>query len=238
MDLKEEDILGDAIAHHWYYKSKASAMLRLVSDNENKVILDIGAGSGFFTKYLMSNTSAEEGICVDISYPNEWHEQVAGKKVQFRKNCGPVAADLVLLMDVLEHVDNDVELLREYVEKVPKGTQFLISVPAFNFLWSNHDVFLEHRRRYTLNTLSRVVCNAGLREKTICYYFGLVFPLVATVRLGRHLVMRKNNSSSKSDLKVHSPVTNFLLTALCSVELPFFKINKFVGVSIFCLCEK
>lgn len=238
MDLKEENILGGEIAHHWYYKSKASALLRFVSDNENKVILDIGAGSGFFTKYLMSNTSAKEGICVDISYPEEWHEQVAGKKIQFRKNCGPVDADLVLLMDVLEHVDNDIELLREYVEKVPEGTQFLISVPAFNFLWSNHDVFLEHKRRYTLNTLSRVVNSAGLRKQTICYYFGLVFPLVAAVRLGQHFVGKQDNVALKSDLKVHGAITNYLLTVLCSMELPFFKINKVAGVSIFCLCEK
>ncbi len=137
-------------------------MLHLVGDNEYKVILDIGAGSGFFTKYLLSNTSAENGICVDISYLKEWHEQVAGKKIQFRNNCGPVDADLVLLMDVLEHVDNDLELLREYVEKVPNGTRFLISVPAFNFLWSKHDDFLGHKRRYTLNTLSKVVSLAGL----------------------------------------------------------------------------
>jgi SAM-dependent methyltransferase len=238
MDLKEENILGDGISGHWYYKSKASALLRLVGNGGYKVILDIGAGSGFFTKYLLINTSAEKGICIDISYPNEWHEYVTGKKVQFLNNYGPVDADLVLLMDVLEHVDNDVQLLREYVEKAPQGTRFLISVPAFNFLWSNHDIFLEHRRRYTLNTLRRVVCNAGLREQSICYYFGIVFPLVAAVRLGQQLFMRENNSSPKSDLKVHGSVTNTLLTALCSVELPFFKLNKLAGLSIFCLCEK
>lgn len=238
MDLKEENILGNKITGHWYYRSKASALLRLVGDGEYKVILDIGAGSGFFTKYLLSNTSAEQGICVDISYPEEWHEQVAGKKVQFRKNCGFVDADLVLLMDVMEHVDNDFELLRKYVEKVPKGTRFLISVPAFNFLWSKHDVFLEHKRRYTLNTLSGVVSLAGLREKSICYYFGFVFPLVSTVRLGRQFFIRGNNNPPKSDLQIHGFVTNFLLTVLCSMELSFFKLNKLAGVSIFCLCEK
>ena len=137
MDLKEENILGTTVEEHWYYKSKASALLRLVSNKKNKVILDIGSGSGFFTKYLLSNTSAEEGICVDVSYPNEWNEKVAGEKIQFLQNCGPVDADLVLLMDVLEHVDNDIELLQEYVEKVPVGTRFLISVPAFYF-WSIH----------------------------------------------------------------------------------------------------
>ena len=113
MDLKEENILGNEVVGHWYYKSKASALLRLVGGDNYKMILDIGAGSGFFTKYLLRNTSADQGICVDISYLREWQEQVAGKKVQFRKNCDQVDADLVLLMDVLEHVENDIELLRK-----------------------------------------------------------------------------------------------------------------------------
>src|SRR3546814_19735603 len=64
-------------------------------------------------------------------------------------------------MDVLEHVEDDAGLLRTYLDKAPPQAQAVITVPAFQFLWSHHDVFLEHHRRYTLKTLSRVVERAG-----------------------------------------------------------------------------
>ena len=54
------------------------------------------------------------------------------------------------MMDVLEHVSDDVGLVREYAKRAKPGTRFVVSVPAFMWLWSGHDVFLEHHRRYTL----------------------------------------------------------------------------------------
>ena len=161
MDLKETDILGASINEHWYYRSKANAMIRLLSGVSPSIILDIGAGSGFFSKKLLSDTMAIEAWCVVISYESDSDDLEAEKPIYFRKSVGKVNADLVLLMDVLEHVDDDVGLLREYVTKVPRGAKFLISVPAFQFLWSGHDVFLEHKRRYRLNQMERVVRQAG-----------------------------------------------------------------------------
>jgi methylase of polypeptide subunit release factors len=69
MDLKEKDILGEDIARHWYYQSKAKAMVRMIAKLTPRRILDIGSGSGFFSRYLLSGTTAVEALCVDISYP-------------------------------------------------------------------------------------------------------------------------------------------------------------------------
>ena len=52
-----------------------------------------------------------------------------------------------MIADVLEHVDDDLALLRQYAAKLGEGGRIVITVPAFSFLWSGHDVFLEHRRR-------------------------------------------------------------------------------------------
>ena len=60
MDLKETDILGDAINEHWYYCSKAAATRRLLGDAPITRILDVGAGSGFFSHHLLTQTSAQE----------------------------------------------------------------------------------------------------------------------------------------------------------------------------------
>ena len=119
MDLKEEDILGDDIASHWYYAAKSRALMRYVSQLHPIRILDVGAGSGFFSKELLRNTDAREALCIDTSYPEESETTIAGKPLRFKKQCGVLEADLVLMMDVLEHVDDDVGLLRSYVQHAP-----------------------------------------------------------------------------------------------------------------------
>jgi 2-polyprenyl-3-methyl-5-hydroxy-6-metoxy-1,4-benzoquinol methylase len=142
MDLKESAVLGDSAGRHWYYRSKAAAMCRYMGKFEPKSVLDVGAGSGFFTKYLLQHKPIATGMYVDTGYLFDWEEQCAGKTLQFRRLCSGVSADLVLLMDVLEHVDDDSALLVECASKVPTGARFLITVPAFEWLWSDHDVFL------------------------------------------------------------------------------------------------
>jgi SAM-dependent methyltransferase len=236
MDLKETDILGVDIEHHWYYSSKAKAMTSLLQGAAPTRILDVGAGSGFFSRYLLAHTTAQEAWCVDISYQADSDERENDKVVHYRRSVGAIDTDLVLLMDVLEHVDDDVALLKDYVDKVPRGSQFLITVPAFNFLWSEHDDFLEHKRRYSLGQLEEVVQNAGLAVKYGAYFFGIVFPIAATLRL-----TQKSSSEGypvRSQLTGHHPIVNTLLKSLCNVELPLMKFNRVAGLTAFCLANK
>ena len=237
MDLKETDILGENIGTHWYYKSKSNAMMRLLSGASPSVILDIGAGSGFFSKKLLSSTAAKEAWCVDISYKQDSDYTEAGKTVHLRRSVDKVNADLVLLMDVLEHVDDDVGLLKDYVNKVPSGAKFLISVPAFQFLWSGHDVFLEHKRRYRLNQMEDVVRQAGLTVKHSAYYFGAVFPIAVAIRMASNLLQR-GRGKAQSQLSQHHPFVNGALAAMSSAEMPFFLRNRLAGLTVFVLAEK
>ena len=131
MDLKEEDILGADIGQHWYYRSKAAALRRAVAGLAPRRLLDVGAGSGFFSRHLLAETGAQSALCVDIGYERERDDSVAGKPVLYRRDTGPTDCDLVLMMDVLEHVDDDRGLLRHYAAKVPSGAHFLVTVPAF-----------------------------------------------------------------------------------------------------------
>lgn len=237
MDLKETDILGDKIAHHWYYRSKAKAISRLLAETKPSTILDVGAGSGFFSRYLLGGSFAKEAWCVDISYGGDSDASEAGKPIHFRRSVNTVDADLVLLMDVLEHVDDDIGLLMDYASKVPRGARFLISVPAFQFLWSGHDVFLEHKRRYRLNQIEDVVERAGLTVNCGTYYFGAVFPLAATIRLIDNWI-GKGSHKAHSQLSQHHPLVNGALAALCHAELPLITHNRLVGLSAFCLAER
>ena len=237
MDIKEQDILGDQIEQHWYYNSKAAALSRVIDKFEPENILDIGAGSGFFSKYLLTHTNAKTACCVDPAYESDDIQNVANKEISFCRSIENCPHDLFLFMDVLEHVDDDTELLSYYVKRAPIGAKFVVTVPAFNFLWSNHDVFLEHRRRYTVNQVIDCGLRSNLAPKLGCYYFASIFPLVAGVRLFERMFLSKSEKP-ESNLRVHSPVVNSILSFICRLELPFFKINKLFGLSVFVVFVK
>ncbi|HTR85886.1 MAG TPA: methyltransferase domain-containing protein [Reyranella sp.] len=233
MDLKEEDILGEAIGRHWYYRSKAAALRRAIRGLRPRRLLDVGAGSGFFSRHLLARTGVQSALCVDIGYPREWDDTEAGKPILHRRDCDPNDCDLVLMMDVLEHVEDDVGLVGHYAGKVRSGAHFLVTVPAFQFLWSGHDVFLEHVRRYRLAEIEETMRKAGLEIVKGAYYFGFVFPLAAAVRLAT-----RSDPQPRSSLRKHDALTNGLLTALCAAELPLFPVNRLAGLSAFVLARK
>jgi 2-polyprenyl-3-methyl-5-hydroxy-6-metoxy-1,4-benzoquinol methylase len=236
MDIKETEILGADAGNHWYYHSKADAVERCLHGVPYETVLDVGAGSGFFSRHLLTHTGARAAYCVDPNYPDEWQEQVDGKLLRFLRGTDSIGADLVLLMDVMEHVDDDVGLLREYARKSLPNASFLISVPAFQWLWSAHDVFLGHRRRYTLPQLERAVRAAGLEVVRSHYFYGAVFPLAAAVRLLRR--PQSGNGSASSDLRRHSGAVNSILYAMCRGESAVMEYNRAFGLSIFCLARR
>jgi SAM-dependent methyltransferase len=236
MDLKEIEILGEGVAEHWYYNSKARAMMRLLKGKPSHRVLDVGSGSGFFARHLLSKSNLEEAWCIDPGYESESDGLENGKPIHFRRAIEVADSDVVLLMDVLEHVDDDEGLLREYVKKVPSGARFLITVPAFGALWSGHDDFLGHRRRYTVKHLEGVVERSGLRVETGCYYFGLVLPLAAVTRLAQKVSGR--GRAPKSQMTRHSAPINTFLSWLCRAELPILRANRLAGLSVCCVAVK
>ena len=237
MDLKELEILGDQVDAHWYYRAKAAAMRRMLAGTSFRQVLDVGAGSGFFSRHLLDNTDATGAVCVDPNYPDEHDETQHGKPIRFVHTVDRFDGGLVLMMDVLEHVPDDAALLAGYVSIVPVGTRFLITVPALQWMWSSHDVFLEHYRRYTVRQVDALVAGAGLRRIASSYYFGLTLPLAAGLRFGRRL-MPGPAPAPGSDMRLHAPAVNTLLWQLCRAELPLFQSNRVAGLSVFALAEK
>ncbi|MDB5491664.1 MAG: putative SAM-dependent methyltransferase [Micavibrio sp.] len=238
MDLKEEDILGDKIGSHWYYVSKGRALTRFLGTLRTKNLLDVGAGSGIFSRQLLDQGIAERAVCVDPNYAEEKAETHNGKEIAFvRQDKGPY--NLVLMMDVLEHVPDDVALLKEYGDQMPKGGHVLITVPAFQFLWSGHDVFLEHYRRYTAKMVEDIVKAAGLEVVKTRYFFGLLFPLVCAIRFVKTKLLNQGKIEAHSELKLYPDAVNCALIAAHDIERwTIFDFNKVAGLSVFCLCKK
>lgn len=233
MDLKEEEILGDAVGDHWYYRSKSQALRALVAPLlRGGPVLDVGAGAGFFARDLIAHGLTRLVTCVDPGYDGDRDEDVSGGLIRFRREVASTDAELALFMDVLEHVDDDRGLLEHYCGMLGPGRLVAITVPAFQALWSGHDEFLEHRRRYTLKGLESVVRSAGLVPVQGNYFYGAVLPVAATVRLSERLQRERPVGSS---LKQQSPTTNALLTRVCRAEVRLQRFNRVAGLSVMAL---
>ncbi|MGE0408050.1 MAG: methyltransferase, partial [Amphiplicatus sp.] len=145
---------------------------------------------------------------------------------------------LVLMIDVVEHVDDDVALIADYARRAAPGTRFVLSAPAFDFLWSSHDEFLDHRRRYTLGRLRGAVEAAGLEVGALRYFFGALFPAVAALRLADR-AMKGEKKAKESALKAAPDWLNKTLIAIHDVErMALFPVNRLAGVSAFCVATK
>ena len=240
MDLKEEEILKNNVYSHWYYVSKGLALLDFIKNLEVNIILDIGAGSGVFSKTILQNTGAREATCLDTGYVAEKEERWHGKKLKYVKTLSKSNADLVLLVDVLEHVKDDISFVKKYVDKLDKGTNLFVSVPAFEFLFSGHDIFLEHYRRYTISSLEACLKACGLTIVKSRYYFFTLFPFIVILRVLTKAQMKffPKTFVPKSSLKLHGKLINKVLIIIHKLELLSLSNNKLAGLTVFCLATK
>ena len=239
MDVKEELILGDKALTHWYYVAKGRALLAMLKSIKVPEIVDVGAGSGVFSKILIEAGICRSAICVDPAYPDEREEWYLGRVIHFVRSLDTVTQSLVLMMDVLEHVDDDLGLIRQYTDCMPHAGKVLVTVPAFDFLWSGHDVFLGHRRRYTLLTIEKRLQLANLKVLRCRYFFGTLFPIVTLVSAVNRWQLESGSYRAESTLKNYPPIVNKIFTYIHDFERLFlFPINRFAGLSIFCLAEK
>jgi hypothetical protein len=140
-------------------------LLRHAAPRKAVRVLDVGAGDGYFSRQLLAQLPAGSGIvCHDPGYDAEWEQQSdAGGALVFRRERPADRFDWVLLLDTLEHVADDLSLLRELSEQaLDANGVMLVAVPAFDALYTAHDAALGHRRRYTVRQLVGRMQTAGL----------------------------------------------------------------------------
>ncbi len=113
-------------------------------------VLDIGAGDGWFAGELLSDVSREcELVCWDINYTSEDLEAALGPRVRRVTEAPRRTFDLVLLLDVIEHIADDAAFIeRAVIPRLHEQSVLVVSVPAFQALYSDHDLALGHERRY------------------------------------------------------------------------------------------
>ena len=229
MDLRELENVNPW--KHWYYLAKAEAILRLLpSDKSNfQEVTDVGAGSTFFSQYLSIHMPASNFICVDPNYNSP--SETISRQITMLQQIDSHRSDLFLFMDVLEHVEDDLALLLEYLENAKAGAKVVITVPAFMSLWSIHDVYLGHFRRYRKSDLEKVVASAGLEIESSHYLFSSLLPVVYFLR---RLGYRKNSGSNMTEL----PRTiNSILLRIHQFEHRYIR-NPFFGLSVVLVAKK
>lgn len=123
--------------------------------------------------------------------------------------------DVVSAFDVLEHCEPEQRAIGELARVLDVGGRLLLSVPAYEWAWTDHDVRAGHHRRYTRRRLLETVEGTGLSVQRCTYAFGSVFPLFAAERLVRR--MRRTKPSDNA-LPSVSATTDRLLMALCGID--------------------
>ncbi len=208
---------------HWWYRERRHLLGRSIAGLRPGKALDIGAAGGGNTRVLR-----DAGWSVTaLEYGADGAEVAAERGLSVVRGDAtalPVAddsLDLVVAFDVLEHIlDHDTAVSEVRRALRPDGT-FLIAVPADPRLWSEHDVAVDHVRRYTRVTLREVLERGGFEVASMTSWNVLLRPVVA---------MRRRTSSG-SDLETVHPVVNFGLRAIVTVER-YLPVKAMPGVTL------
>lgn len=145
--------------------------------------------------------------------------------------------DVVTLIDVLEHIDDDVAAARAVRGLLRPGGLLVVSVPAVPLLWSEHDVSVHHKRRYMARTLRPVLLAAGLEIERMTYHTSLLFPVVFAQRMWSRL---RHGTQGRAEYPVTVPpaLLNRTFYALMNLERRMMRaVDMPIGSSLVALCR-
>jgi SAM-dependent methyltransferase len=176
----EEAYLEAEQTHPWFV-ARRDLFSSLLTGPKDQEILDGGCGSGIFLRHLRAlGYERIEGF--EPSAPLREASRRQGAITVHRRFPEKIY-DAIFLLDVLEHVEDDEEILRTVFDHLGEGGRLYLSVPAHPSLWSGHDEVNMHRRRYTRAGLRRLLPAAGFQVERLSYWNMLLFPPVALRRL-------------------------------------------------------
>lgn len=243
----------DHIAHddHWWFSTRTRAINTLLHSALPRTtgleILAVGCGAGNMIHHL-SRYGKVRGIEVDPRPVREARQR--GYNVDLHDATQPYpfddnTFDLVTAFDVIEHVDDDMAILRDAHRTLKPGGHIAITVPAFMFLWSHNDEINDHRRRYTARELKTKLRDTGFKTKRLSYNQFFIFPPAAALimlRRGNEPELAShhlNEEEYEVEMEPASPPVNAILTQVGKVEASILKYASFpFGTSLITVAEK
>ncbi|MBX7111697.1 MAG: class I SAM-dependent methyltransferase [Dehalococcoidia bacterium] len=195
MDATEHQRLADFEEWYWWHRARQSIVTRLLRRYVGTLpgrILDVGCGTG-----ATSAAIAEGGALLGVDLGPEAVASARARGLEVAQmDATSIGArsesfDLVVALDVLEHLGNPIAAAREFRRTLRPGGRLLVTVPAYQWLWSSHDVALGHHRRYTRAPLRRLLAEAGFEIDVCSYVMSAALPPAALFRLLERLPGRR-----------------------------------------------
>jgi SAM-dependent methyltransferase len=225
---------------HWWYTGRRKILASFVEDICRRVtdrrprILDVGCGTGA-NLLMLSQYGDAEGVDVSkdaLAFCRErgLEKVKLGAAEELPYDDGTF--DLVTALDVVEHLDDDLAGLREMRRVLRPGGRVLLFVPTFMFLWGLQDDVSNHRRRYRMPELRRVLERAGFEiERTTYANITFFMPILAMRKL-----MRLTGIKAESENNINVSALNGVLGRVLGAESAILKhVNIPFGVSGLCV---
>jgi SAM-dependent methyltransferase len=197
---------------HWWFTARREIVLS-VADRfvpSGAPILDVGCGTGFFLEGARPRYDAwgvdPSPVAVELCRARGLERVVQASAYDLSALAGR-SFEAVFFLDVIEHLDDDARALREALRVLTPGGLAIVTVPAFMFLWSEHDVVNEHRRRYRRPQLAALLRAVGFAVERLTYFNFFLFPLATADRLASRLARRR----VAAELTVPRPWVNRLM---------------------------
>ncbi len=243
MERDEYHRLREHEEKYWWHVGRrdllAAMLRRSVPRSTSRVGFDIGCGTGanfaWLAPYGRFFGSEVTGELWSDGRPRPVRPVAIarGESLPLRS----ASVGLCTFFDVLEHVEDDVGFLREVRRVLVPGGIVLLSVPAYPFLWSEHDVSLHHKRRYVRGTLHESVRSAGLHVARTTYGMATMFPLIAGWRLLTKPLPRRGPAKT-SYVETPGPMNALLTRVLRAEAVVIERMDLPFGTSLFCVATK
>lgn len=251
MDIKEAS-LTDFVAqdrHPWelarcrVVKSLVSSVLSRINKGKRRItILDIGCGDIFIAETLLKQYCNVDYYAVDNAFSDELIRLYGNKakseglslslynSLEEAQSVISSEIDVILLLDVIEHIENDAAFLRQCIalNNVSSNTHFIITVPAYQGLFCNHDRFLGHYRRYSCGSLKDMADSIGLNTLSRGYFFtSLLIPRFLQKMLSRD---KELNSVKGVGGWKRRRIIDSIVVGILTIDYRFFSLLRKIGI--------
>lgn len=214
------DRMAELDSKHWWYRARREVLDRLirrvVRPKAGAKVLEIGCGTGHNLD-MLARFGPVDAIELDPAARAVASQRLDRPVMEARlpelAGVGEHSYDLIALLDVLEHVEDDRAALASIARRLKDGGSIIVTVPAFQWMWSAHDVVNHHHRRYSKKALKAAIREAGLTASFVGYFNSILFPLAAVGRVAGRLTGKDD-----SDDKLPPRPVNAAFEALFGLE--------------------
>ena len=226
---------------HWWFVARrrilASVIRRVVRPSKHALVLEVGCGTGH-NLTMLGNFGKLDACELDAVARGMASDRLGRPVLEARlpdlSMFSMATYDVVALLDVLEHVPDDLDSLKAIRSLLRPGGSLVLTVPANPWMWTAHDVAHHHFRRYTKRKLKKLFAEAGFELRLHSYFNTLLFPLIAAAR-----IVGKLTGSESADDQLPSRFVNAVLQRIFGLEAVLIgRVPMPFGVSIIAVARR